>query len=190
MQIRASFVADAEPLALMQPGEGALDDPAHLAQPGTVGDAASCDQRLDAALSQQAAVLVEVVAPVRVQTSGLAAGTSLPTPSRRNGVQQRQELGNDVPVAAGQRHGERGEEPWPLMLDTRDTGSCGSEDAHLVVMKNYPPEFKADAVALYEWRPGATIRSVAADLGINPETLRRNRTTRNGRTERRAPLRR
>ncbi|MER6443499.1 transposase [Streptomyces sp. NPDC001185] len=39
-------------------------------------------------------------------------------------------------------------------------------------MKNYPPEFKADAVALYESRPDATIRSVAAALGINPETLR------------------
>lgn len=39
-------------------------------------------------------------------------------------------------------------------------------------MKNYPPRFKADAVALYQSRPEATIRSVAADLGINPETLR------------------
>ena len=41
-----------------------------------------------------------------------------------------------------------------------------------MVMKNYPPEFKADVVALCESRPDATIRSVAADLGINPETLR------------------
>ncbi|WP_200262015.1 IS3 family transposase [Streptomyces sp. HSG2] len=41
-----------------------------------------------------------------------------------------------------------------------------------MVMKHYPPEFKADAVALYESRPGATIKSVAADLGVNPETLR------------------
>ncbi|MFE3831024.1 transposase [Streptomyces sp. NPDC059092] len=39
-------------------------------------------------------------------------------------------------------------------------------------MKHYPPEFKADAVALYESRPDATIRSVGADLGVNPETLR------------------
>jgi len=39
-------------------------------------------------------------------------------------------------------------------------------------MKNYPPQFKADAVALYQSRPKATIRQVAADLGINPETLR------------------
>ena len=46
------------------------------------------------------------------------------------------------------------------MLDTRDTGSWGSENGHLVVMKNYPPQFKADAVALYESRPEATIRSV------------------------------
>nr|WP_106978150.1 IS3 family transposase [Streptomyces violaceorubidus] len=41
-----------------------------------------------------------------------------------------------------------------------------------MVMKHYPPQFKVDAVALYESRPEATIRSVAADLGINPETLR------------------
>ncbi|WP_406326791.1 IS3 family transposase [Streptomyces sp. NBC_00203] len=41
-----------------------------------------------------------------------------------------------------------------------------------MVMKHYPAEFKADAVALYQSRPGATIRSVAADLGVNPETLR------------------
>ncbi|SCF78225.1 Transposase [Streptomyces sp. MnatMP-M27] len=39
-------------------------------------------------------------------------------------------------------------------------------------MKNYPPQFKADAVARYQSRPGATIRQVAAHLGINPETLR------------------
>ncbi|TWP44523.1 transposase [Lentzea tibetensis] len=41
-----------------------------------------------------------------------------------------------------------------------------------MAMKHYPPEFKAEAVALYRSRPGATIRSVADDLGINSETLR------------------
>lgn len=41
-----------------------------------------------------------------------------------------------------------------------------------MVMKHYPPEFKADAVALYQSRPGATIKSVAEDLGVNTETLR------------------
>ncbi|MCC2280999.1 IS3 family transposase [Streptomyces sp. ET3-23] len=39
-------------------------------------------------------------------------------------------------------------------------------------MKHHPAEFKADAVALYRSRPGATIKSVAADLGVNTETFR------------------
>ncbi|WP_405852462.1 MULTISPECIES: transposase [unclassified Streptomyces] len=39
-------------------------------------------------------------------------------------------------------------------------------------MKHYPAEFKADAVALYRSKPGATIKSVAGDLGVNTETLR------------------
>ncbi|MFF5232712.1 transposase [Dactylosporangium sp. NPDC000521] len=39
-------------------------------------------------------------------------------------------------------------------------------------MKHYQPEFKADAVALYRSRPGVTIAQIAADLGVNSETLR------------------
>jgi transposase len=35
-----------------------------------------------------------------------------------------------------------------------------------------PGPFKADAVALYRSRPGATIAQIADDLGINRETLR------------------
>ena len=41
-----------------------------------------------------------------------------------------------------------------------------------MVMKHYPPQFKVDAVALDRPRPGATIKSVAEDLGVNTETLR------------------
>jgi hypothetical protein len=50
----------------VQPGERALHDPAHFAKSGAVSDAASGDHRLDAALPQLAAVLVEVVTPVGV----------------------------------------------------------------------------------------------------------------------------
>ncbi|MFH8747468.1 transposase [Streptomyces rimosus] len=39
-------------------------------------------------------------------------------------------------------------------------------------MKNHSPQVKVDAVALYQSRPEATIRQVAADLVITPETLR------------------
>jgi transposase len=35
----------------------------------------------------------------------------------------------------------------------------------LMVMKNYPPEFKADAVALVLSRPDRTLTSIARDLG-------------------------
>jgi transposase len=41
-----------------------------------------------------------------------------------------------------------------------------------MVFKNYSAEFKADAVALYRSRAGATIASIADDLGVNRETFR------------------
>jgi transposase len=41
-----------------------------------------------------------------------------------------------------------------------------------MVNKHYPAQFKADAVALYRSRPGATIALIADDLGVNRETLR------------------
>ncbi|MEW9556550.1 IS3 family transposase [Nonomuraea sp. NPDC050783] len=41
-----------------------------------------------------------------------------------------------------------------------------------MAMKSYPPEFKADAVALYLSDPARTYASMARDLGINRETLR------------------
>ncbi|PZH14826.1 hypothetical protein C1I97_09760 [Streptomyces sp. NTH33] len=41
-----------------------------------------------------------------------------------------------------------------------------------MAIKNYSDEFKAGAVALYESTPGATYKSIAADLGINRATLR------------------
>jgi transposase len=46
------------------------------------------------------------------------------------------------------------------------------ESWNTMVNKHYPPQFKADAVALYRSRPGATIAQIADDLGVNRETLR------------------
>ncbi|WP_425545564.1 transposase, partial [Kitasatospora atroaurantiaca] len=56
-----------------------------------------------------------------------------------------------------------------LILDLLD-----SEEARTppMAMKDYSDEFKADAVALYESTPGATYKSIAADLGINRATIR------------------
>lgn len=41
-----------------------------------------------------------------------------------------------------------------------------------MAMKHYPAEFKADAVALYRSRLGATFAEIADELGVNRETLR------------------
>lgn len=38
-------------------------------------------------------------------------------------------------------------------------------------MKHYPPQFKADAVALYHSRPGVSAAQIARDLGVYPATL-------------------
>ena len=41
------------------------------------------------------------------------------------------------------------------------------QESCMMVNKHYPRQFKDDAVALYRSRPGATIASVADDLGVN-----------------------
>jgi len=74
MEISPAFVADAESFELVEPGEGALDDPAGAPESRAVCDATAGDERLDAELPQQAAVLVEVVAPVGEQPYGPVAG--------------------------------------------------------------------------------------------------------------------
>lgn len=85
-----------------------------------MGHAASGDHRLDAAPPQQAAVLVEVVAPVGIQVPRPAARPSSQPPDRWNRVEQRQQLGDIVAVAAGDRDGERGSMPvdYQVMLGT------------------------------------------------------------------------
>lgn len=108
MEIGASLIASAEPFELVQPGKGALNHPAHLSQSRAVGDAAPGDHRLDAALPRQTTVLVEVVAPVGIQTPRLATGASSQPSNRRDGVEQGQELGDVVSVAAGEGDGEWG----------------------------------------------------------------------------------
>jgi transposase len=48
----------------------------------------------------------------------------------------------------------------------------GSEMIRTMARKNYSEEFRRQAVDLYESTPGATVRSIAADLGIVRGTLR------------------
>jgi hypothetical protein len=107
VDVAAPLVAGAQPLEGVQPGEAALDDPAVAAQPGAVRDAAAGDPRSDAAGAQLAAVDVVVVAAVGEQLPWAPAGPAASASDRRHRVDQRDELGDVVPVAAGEADGQR-----------------------------------------------------------------------------------
>jgi hypothetical protein len=74
VDVCAAVVADEQPLELVEPGEGALDDPAGASEPGAVLGLASCDLGLDPALPELAAVLVVVVAAVSRDDVDVGAG--------------------------------------------------------------------------------------------------------------------
>ena len=107
MDVGAAVVADEQPFELVQPGEGALDNPAVAAEPGAVLAVAGCDLGFDAALA-------ELTATTRV-VIGTVAGHSLGSPTRpaelaahgRHTVDERDQLRAVVAVAAGKRPGER-----------------------------------------------------------------------------------
>ena len=58
-------------------------------------------------------------------------------------------------------------------MDTLNPASCwGSEKICSMARKNYSDEFRRQAVDLYESTPGATVRGIAEDLGVERGTLR------------------
>jgi hypothetical protein len=54
VDVGAPVVADEQSFELVQPGEGALDDPAVAAEAGAVLGVAACDLGFDAALAELA----------------------------------------------------------------------------------------------------------------------------------------
>ena len=107
MDVVAAVGADQEAAAVVQPGEGAFDDPAVAAEPGAVVGLAARDDRLHAALPDEAAVLVVVVAAVGDQRSWSATRAANAAADRWYPVEQLEQLGDVVAVAAGQRPGQR-----------------------------------------------------------------------------------
>lgn len=103
----AAFVADVESVELVQPGEGALDDPAPAAEPGAVLGLAAGDQWRDAERSQLAAVELVVVAAVGDDALGPSFRWTSSAAYRRDRFHQQQELGAVVAVGAGQRPSQR-----------------------------------------------------------------------------------
>jgi hypothetical protein len=103
----AAVVAEEESFVVVEPGEGALDDPADTAESGAVLGLATSDLRRDAAGTEFAAVLVVVVAAVGGDALGPSAWAADLAAHRWDALDERDELGDVVAVAAGQRPGER-----------------------------------------------------------------------------------
>ena len=91
----------------MEPGEGAFDDPAVAAEAGAVLGLFACDLRPDAALAEEPPVLRVVVAAVGCQPVGPSARPAFLAADGRHLVEQRDQLGDVVAVAAGDGPGER-----------------------------------------------------------------------------------
>lgn len=111
MQVGAYLVADAESFELVEPGERPLYHPAGLAQARAVRGTASGDLGGDSSRSDEAPVLVEVVAAVGEQAPGAMTWSAAQAMDVGNRVQEWHELGDVVTVSAGQRDGERGSLP-------------------------------------------------------------------------------
>jgi hypothetical protein len=103
----ASFVADEQPLEVVQPGEGALDDPAVAAETGAVLGLAASDHRLHATLADESTVLVVVVAAVGYHAVGTSTRPTRLAGDRRHRPQERDQLGDVVAVATRDRAGKR-----------------------------------------------------------------------------------
>jgi hypothetical protein len=107
VDVVAAVGADKQAAAVVEPGEGALDDPALLTECGAVLGLASCDHRFDAAFPDQPAVLVVVVAAVGKQRLGSSPGASDTATDGRHPVEQLEQLADIVAVATGQCPGQR-----------------------------------------------------------------------------------
>jgi hypothetical protein len=107
VDVGAAFVADEQAFHSVEPAEGAFDDPAVAAEAGAVALVAVGEQGCDPALAERSPVCVGAVAAVAEQDLGSPPRPAWPPADRGDAVEQGQQLGDVVALAAGQRPGER-----------------------------------------------------------------------------------
>src|SRR5215211_5125472 len=103
----AAVGTEEQSAAVVEPGEGSFDDPAVGSESGDMFSLASGDHRFDASLPDKPAVLVVVVAAVSDDAVGPPSRAADAAAHRRHAVEQREQLGDVVAVAAGERPGQR-----------------------------------------------------------------------------------
>jgi len=99
--------AQEQPAAVVEPGEGAFDDPAVAAEPGSVFGVTARDDRFDATLPDETTVLVVVVAAIGEQRVWSPARSAAAAADRWDAVEQLEQLRDVVAVGRRQRPGER-----------------------------------------------------------------------------------
>ena len=107
MNLGAAFVADEQPLEVVKPGKGALNHPAVAAEAGSVDGLSARDQRLDPTLAHEPSILVVVVAAISEHAVGTSPRPAGAAADCRYRVEQRDQLGDVVAVAARDRERER-----------------------------------------------------------------------------------
>lgn len=99
--------AHAQSTEIVQPAQRALDYPARLAQSAAMGLATARDGGGDAGGVQRLGVLVVVVAPIGLHELRIGQRAPALAADRRNGLDQRMQLGDVVAIGPGQDDRER-----------------------------------------------------------------------------------
>jgi hypothetical protein len=107
VDVIAAVGADRQSTVVVQPGERALNDPPLPAEPRTMAGLAAGDDLLDTGFPKQAPVLVVIVAPVGEELAGASSRSADAAAHSRHAVEECEQLGDVVAVAARQRPGER-----------------------------------------------------------------------------------
>lgn len=102
MNVGPTLKAKAKTTEVVEPCVSTLDHPAKLAESTAVLGAAPCDHRLDAAFAKFLAMRFGVVTAISVDDFGLLKRSATCAANRRNGIDERQQLGDIVAVRAGQ----------------------------------------------------------------------------------------
>ncbi len=103
----AAVGANEQAAAVVQPGEGAFDDPAVTSKAGAVLGLTARDHRFDLSLPNEAAVFVVVVAAVGDDAVGATSGSAGAAADGWHAIEQREQLRDVVAVTAGERPGQR-----------------------------------------------------------------------------------
>ncbi len=107
MDVGAAVVADEKSFELVQPGEGALNDPAVPSDARAVFGLATSDLGGDPALAQLAPLRLVVVGTVGCDPLWPSTRPAHAATNRWDAIDERDQLCDVVAVAAGERPGER-----------------------------------------------------------------------------------